>query len=274
MKPMVSIITVSYNAEQCIAETIESVLAQRYQDYEYVFIDGESADQTLEIIESYRESFADKGIHYVVKSGRDHGIYDAMNKGVREAGGQWILMLNAGDLLSDENALADVFCEDLSHADVVFGDAVLRDGEYYKIAKAGPIETITQTMPLCHQSVFVKQSILLKYGFNTQYKLAADYDQLLRCYMDARVFRYMDRLISVYDVSGVSEKSFRRTLTEQKRIREQFGLKTPNPISYTMLLRLRARLIKYLLPSVSRSESRGWYRSLDRIKKLYSGERT
>ncbi len=267
MKPMVSIVTVTYNAAQCIAETIESVLAQAYADYEYVFIDGKSGDETLSIIESYRECFANKGIQYVVKSERDHGIYDAMNKGVHTAQGQWVLLLNAGDRLVDKNVLADVFSKDFSQADVLFGDVVLCDSEYYKIAKAGPIETITQNMPFCHQSIFVKQSVLLQYSFDTQYKLAADYDQLLRCYMDDKVFRYVDRLISVYDVSGVSEKNFRRTLTEQKVIRERLGLKTQEQIWYTILLRLRARIIKYLLPSVSRSESRGWYRSLEQITK-------
>ena len=92
---MLSVITVCYRAGDLIAQTIESVLMQQYTDYEYVFVDGGSKDHTLSVIESYRERFEEKGIRYHVVSEPDQGVYDAMNKGVGEACGQWVLMMNA-----------------------------------------------------------------------------------------------------------------------------------------------------------------------------------
>lgn len=267
MKRKVSIVTVTYNASQFVEQTIASVLPQTFTDYEFVFIDGKSSDNTLQIIESYRERFEAKGIPYRVKSEPDKGIYDAMNKGSRTAEGEWVLMLNAGDLLVGPNTLAEVFNQDLRDADILVGDVVLQDGPYYKVSKAGPLESITYDMPFCHQGIFVKQSVLEEYGFDTRFKLAADYNQLLRCYLDGKVFRYVEKLISVYDVSGVSERNFRRTLTEQKQAREQYGQKTTKPVWYVMLMRRRAQLIKRVMPSVSRSEGRGWYQDLEKLLK-------
>lgn len=265
MEPTVSIVTVSYNAAQCIAMTIESVLVQSFTDLEYVFIDGKSTDGTVNIIESFRAAFTEKGIRYKVISEPDAGIYDAMNKGVREADGQWVLMLNAGDRLADENVLSDVFSGTWDSADVLYGDVVLYDEVYYKVSRAQALETITQDMPFCHQAVFVRRMVLSQYGFDTHYRLAADYNQLLRCYLDGKRFQYAPRIISVYDTAGVSETNFHKTLLEQKAIRESLGIKTARPILYARLMRLKARLIRRFLPALSRSESRGWYRSLKEV---------
>lgn len=265
MNPTVSIVTVAYNAAACIEKTIRSVLAQSYRDYEYVFIDGKSSDDTVQIIESYRKRFEDLGISFVVKSEPDKGIYDAMNKGIDTAAGTWVQMLNAGDALTDEGVLADMFSVDRSDADILYGNVILSDGGFYKLAKAGPVETIPLDMPMCHQGIFARRSVLTQYRFDTQYKLAADYDQMLRCYLDQKHFVHVDRAVAVYDTTGVSEKNFKRCLTEQEAVRSKFGYHREKPIWHSLLMRRRAELIKKLLPSVSRSEARGWYRSLNRV---------
>lgn len=265
MNPTVSIVTVTYNAAQYVEDTILSVLAQTYDDFEYVFMDGSSTDDTLKIIESHRKAFEDRGIRYIVKSEPDRGIYDAMNKGIAIATGQYVQMLNAGDVLLDARVLSDVFSNYNTAADILYGDVVLSDNGFYKLAKAGPLETITQDMPMCHQGVFVRRSVLKEYRFDTRYQLAADYDQMLRCYENRKTFFYTDRAIAVYDTTGISEKNFKRSLTEQAQIRSKFGYQRAMPIWRIMLLRRRAELIKRLLPSASRSEARGWYRSPDRF---------
>ncbi len=265
MNPTVSIVTVTYNAARFVEATIRSVLAQAYSDFEYVFMDGGSTDDTLKIIESYREAFENRGISYVVKSEPDKGIYDAMNKGIDTASGTWMQMLNAGDVLTDHCVLADMFSQDRSDADILYGDVILSDGGFYKLAKAGPVETIPLDMPMCHQGIFARRSVLAQYRFDTQYKLAADYDQILRCYLDQKHFVHVDRAVAVYDTTGVSEKNFKRSLTEQEAVRSKFGYHREKPIWHSLLMRRRAELIKKLLPSVSRSEARGWYRSLDRF---------
>ena len=109
MQPKVSIITVSYNAEKMISETILSVLSQTYCDYEYIFIDGNSSDKTVEVIGKYKQCFEGKNVDYLLISEPDKGIYDAMNKGTALAKGEWILMLNAGDMLAHERVLEDFF---------------------------------------------------------------------------------------------------------------------------------------------------------------------
>ena len=94
---LLSIVTVCLNAEQLIGRTIDSVLRQDMDDYEYLIVDGASADRTLAIAESYRPAFDEKGIRYTIVSERDSGIYNAMNKGARLASGEWICYMNAGD---------------------------------------------------------------------------------------------------------------------------------------------------------------------------------
>jgi len=262
MGPRVSIVTVSYNAAQCIAETIESVLAQTYTDYEYIFIDGQSTDETVSIIESYRSAFEAKGIPYLVVTEKDAGIYDAMNKSVTRACGQWVQMLNAGDYLADENVLANVFAECLETADILYGDTVLHDGDYFKLAKAGDLETIIANMPFCHQSIFVKRRILQQYGFNTKYRYAADYDQLLHAYLEHKIFQYIQRPIAVYDTSGESDKFFKITVKEQKFIRESHGITQKKSTKAVFWARMRAKIVKRLMPTVARSKTRGWYRSV------------
>ena len=273
MGPKVSVVTVSYNAAQCIAETIESVLVQTYTDYEYIFIDGQSTDETVSIIESYRSNFEAKGIPYLVVSEKDAGIYDAMNKGVSRSRGKWIQMLNAGDYLVDENVFKDVFLACEKNTDVIYGDTILHDGGYYKLIEAGSLETITREMPFCHQSVFVERNILVECGFDIKYKYAADYDQLLCSYLAGKQFQHFHRPIAVYDTSGESEKNFKMTIHEQNSIRSSYGIVQKKPIFYTLMQRVRARLLKKFLPMVARSEIRGWYRTLDDIKRWYNIER-
>ena len=266
---MVSVVTVTFNAAQCIAETIESVLSQTYRDFEYIFIDGQSTDATVSIIESYRGFFETKGIPYFVVSEKDAGIYDAMNKGLSKASGKWIQLLNAGDCLVDENVLEDVFAASADTSDVLYGDTVLSDGGYFKISKAGNLESIKCDMPFCHQSVVAKRALLLEYGFDTKYRYAADYNQLLCAYLEGKRFQYIHRLISVYDTTGVSEKNFKKTLKEQKEIRASYGIVQKDSTKRTLLLRMVVCLAKHFLPPLARSEVRGWYRSLDDIKRQY-----
>ena len=125
MKPTVSIVTISYNAAREIEATIRSVLCQTFSDLEYIFVDGKSKDDTLSIISNYEAQLVSRGIACQVVSEPDRGIYDAMNKGIRLARGQWVLMLNAGDVLAHERVLENFFGAQTYSADIVYGDANL-----------------------------------------------------------------------------------------------------------------------------------------------------
>ena len=266
MSPKVSIITVSYNAGNSIVKTIESVLEQTYMSYEYVFIDGQSTDNTVDIIESYRAKFESKGIRFVVVSERDKGIYDAMNKGAQLAKGSWVLMLNAADQLVDNEVLASFFSKEFNDAHVLYGDTILRDGNFYKLSMAQPLDTITQAMPMCHQSIFVRRDIIQEYQFDLQYKVAADYNQLLSCYLDKKIFQYVPQIVSIYDVAGTSEKNFRLTQKEQEMVRRVHKSNITHSRVRVIIRHKLARILSHILPKWSRSEKRGWYGSAQKIK--------
>lgn len=266
MKPVISIVTVSYNAASVIEETLKSVLSQTYTDYEYIFIDGNSQDRTVEIIESYRERFESLGVRYQVISEPDDGVYDAMNKGIDRANGQWVIMMNAGDRFLDNCVLYDVFSQKDYAADILYGDTVCvdfcRGHALYKFAPAQPLKKINQSIPFCHQSVFVRNETIKKYRFDTVYRLVADFDMFLRAYIDGVKFQYVQRAISLYDYGGISMQNPKKLADESAKVREKLGIESSaykkNAKVLCIKVYLRSLLKKYF-PSILFSQKRGWY---------------
>lgn len=268
MPPVVTIITVSYNAETEIDKTIQSVLSQTYKDYEYIFIDGGSKDCTVTIIDSYRERFSALGISYWVTSEADRGIYDAMNKGIRQACGQWVLMLNAGDCLVDANVLADVFTHPDMDGKIIYGDTILKECfrgvTYYKYHPPRPLLTICNAMPFCHQSVFVPRELMCRYGFDTDLRIAADYNFFSQVYTAGSDFVYIPRAISIFDCSGVSSANTKKLLDEYAIIHKSLYPSVEQPPQPTAngIAALVKAVIKSMLPGLVYSPARGWYREV------------
>lgn len=265
MSPKISIITISFRAVKEIRETIESVLAQTFTDYEYLFIDGASKDGTVELIESYRAAFEEKGVAYHVVSEPDKGIYDAMNKGVAKATGEWIVMMNAGDSFVDGKVLEDLFLNKSYDADILYGDTILREHSkkaiMYKRSNARPLYRIDESMAFCHQSSFVRRTVLQKYGFDMQYKIAADYDLFVRTYQDGVPFQHVPRLIAMFDCGGIGMARPHITMSECTRVRQNAGLVPRNPL-WTDVLQIAKGYLRNLavkaLPKLFYSEARGW----------------
>lgn len=264
-KPLLSIVTVSYNAAEGIGNTIRSVARQSWTDFEYLFIDGASKDATVEEIESQREAFASRGIPYRVISEPDRGIYDAMNKAITLAEGQWILMLNAGDILAGDTVLERVFRESCDGADVLYGHMVVaeesRGRMLYRKVPAKHLDFLEVGMPFCHQSAFVRREILEKHPFNTAYRIVADYDQFLRIHRDGGVFLPVDVYVSVFYNDGISMKNPLKTLREYDRVREDLGMDGNAGGMGKLLAQGKAALrntAKKLLPGVFYSGARGW----------------
>lgn len=267
---MISIVTVCYNAAQEIEKTIQSVLSQTYTDYEYVFVDGASKDETVGIIESYRDQFEKKGVQYHVTSEPDRGIYDAMNKGSVRATGEWVLMLNAGDRLLNENVFHDVFAGKNYDADVVYGNSVyvdcLRGVYFYKKTPAKPLEYMNQRMAFCHQSVFVRGDVLRKYGFDTTFKITADYDQFLRMIRDGVPFEKVETYISLYELTGFSVQNGSLTLSESAKAREKNGFVQNQTAITGVYQKIKSSMRNHVKNIFSRwffSSKRGWYRTLE-----------
>lgn len=217
MEPLISVITVSYNASQCIEDTILSIIEQRYDNFEYIIIDGGSSDTTLNIIRKYQSKIT----HCI--SEPDAGIYDAMNKGVHKSKGKYIIFINAGDTLCNNETLKN--CASVLKADptidVLYGNTILKYSFGSYITKPAAIQEISKHMFFCHQSSFCKRELLEKYPFDTKFKIAADYNLFKSLYVKHSKFKYYDMCIAIYEAEdGLSSKSHHKLLKEYSIINQ------------------------------------------------------
>ena len=210
-EPKISIITVSFNSQSTIKQTIQSVDSQDYQNKEFLLIDGASADWTLDII-----SFLKDKINYFV-SEKDNGIYDAMNKGIQAASGDIIGILNSDDFYSSNQVLSKVtkiFEE--TDCDCLYGDLVYVDkGDARNIVrywKSGEFskKKLRMGWMLPHPTFFVKKEIYEKYGlYNIKLKTAADYEMILRLLHNVSIkVEYLPEILIKMRIGGESNSSF------------------------------------------------------------------
>lgn len=200
LKSKVSIIIVTYNAGSTIEKAICSVLGQTYRLSECVVIDGLSDDNTVDILEQYSDK-----ITYV--SEKDEGIYDAMNKGLEYATGEWILYLGADDML-ELSAIEDLVQESYGF-DIVYGNTTFVHHKYDKKKKAAAFFKLNRNMICSHQSLMMRKELIQSLGgFNLDYKITADYDLILRAFFSGCRFRYVDKYISRFAIGGVSSNNY------------------------------------------------------------------
>lgn len=217
----ISIITVVYNNVATIRNAIESVLAQNYSNVEYIIIDGASTDGTLDIIKEFIGR-----IHTVI-SEKDFGLYDAMNKGILAATGEIVGILNSDDFFYDNNVLTKITSAfinsdiDATVADIVFVkenslNKVLRK---YSAAKWKPSKFAWGYMPP-HPSFFVKRSLFNKLGlYKTDYKIAADYELLIRYLFVNKVrWKYLPMITTKMRMGGASTKGVKSIIILNKEI--------------------------------------------------------
>lgn len=211
--PKVTVITVCFNAMSSIASTIKSVAEQTiFNQIEYLVIDGNSNDGTTAFLND-QLSVIDKLI-----SEPDQGIYDAMNKGILNASGDWVIFLNAGDRFFDVETLERIFPQ-LSGADVVYGKTLVYDNIHQEELRPGyPLSMDWKTIPYCHQSVFITRKGLTKCLFDTNYKIAADYNQYFNLKKIGCQFKLIEETISVYDNNGFSANNMLKLLNEYEDI--------------------------------------------------------
>lgn len=222
-KPLLSIITVTYNAEHAIEKTIESVITQRFKNFEYIIVDGQSTDNTLQILSGYR----DKISKLVVE--KDKGIYDAMNKGLRSASGEFVTFLNAGDYYIDENVLDRVSNYLNQKNKLVYGDSIVfsekRKFTKYLESKLITNKSIRRDFPACHQSMFVRKSAANFYDLS--YRIKADYKWLVDIVSNASNDELCKINIPIvyYSIEGFSHKQFKQNLKELALLHyREFGI--------------------------------------------------
>ncbi len=220
--PKVSIITVVFNGEQTLEATIKSVINQTYNNIEYVIIDGDSKDNTINIIKKY-DSKISKWI-----SEPDNGIYDAMNKGINISTGDYIWFMNSGDELADKNTVEDIILSS-PNSDIYYGDTVMIDTNGNEIGnrRLSPPEKLTwksfkKGMLVSHQSFIAKKSIIQLY--NLRYKFSADFEWCLLALKNAKSISNTHLTLSKFLDGGITKQNIAAGLKERFKIMsEHYG---------------------------------------------------
>ncbi len=240
----ISIITICYNAAETIIPTLQSVAAQSYEAIEYIVIDGASKDATLECVRKYMPSA-------IVLSEADRGLYDAMNKGIRKASGEYIWFLNAGDALRTNTTVEKLvqLIEEHKHPtppDIIYGDTMIVDAERNDIAlrRLRPPRNLQRRhflkgMLVCHQAFVVARHIALPYDL--EYRLSSDFDWCIRMMDRSQGNLQSSEILVNYLAGGLSRKHHLRSLLERFRImRKHFGL-LPTVWAHISFLFIRKR---------------------------------
>jgi len=244
-KPTLSIITISYNAERYLERTIKSMESQTCTDFEYIIIDGNSKDDTLRIAERY-ESIID-----ILISEPDNGIYDAMNKGMELAHGEFIWFMNAGDEIANPNTVELITKHINGKTDLVYGDA-------FHVNEAGQIKGMRSEltphklksnihwqdlklgMLVCHQSLIVKREIAPKFIMNN---LNADADWEIKSFKAAKGIVFIDEPICQFLEGGISNQNLKVSLIDRfKVLKTHFGL-LPTLLNHLIILSRGINLI-------------------------------
>lgn len=220
LTPKFSVITVCYNAQTTLEDTIQSVIAQTYHHVEYIIVDGASKDRTLSIINRYRDRIT------TVVSEPDKGLYDAMNKGLRLATGDYVCFLNAGDSFHEDDTLQQMVhtLRELTELpDVLYGETALVDaeGHFVRMRRLQAPEHLTwhsfrQGMLVCHQAFFAKRTLAEPYDL--RYRFSADFDWCIRIMKKSKVLHNTHLTLIDYLEEGMTTRNHKASLHERFRI--------------------------------------------------------
>lgn len=225
----ITLITVCYNSEKTIKDTIESVLKQIYKNYEYIIIDGNSKDKTLDIIKSYEKKF-NNNLKYI--SEPDKGLYDAMNKGIKLATGDIIGILNSDDILYDENVFQKII-DNFKNNDGVYSNLVLMNEKFTKITRNFKSKEVSKKKGWHppHPTLYLKKEIYEKYGnYNINYKIAADLDFMYRIINNNVKLKYVNTCFVKMRTGGASTnglKGYYKNFKESYKVLKNNERKLP-----------------------------------------------
>ncbi|MBR4625247.1 MAG: glycosyltransferase [Alphaproteobacteria bacterium] len=254
--PAFTIITVCLNIASTIKRTCESIVHQPFQDFQGIVVDGASTDGTLDILKEYSSRIN------ILISEPDKGIYNAMNKGIKHATGEYINFMNGGDEFYNNNVLENVFLNKTFKGDIIYGDEYkIKNGESYLFKNW---ETITEDIlfnryGITHQSSFTKTIILKKYGFNDEYTIAADFDFFVRVFKKRHSFSKIPIIINKFYEDGISSTNeYLNNLEYQEIKRKNFKTKVfllnhPKIIEFIVFITNSVKYPRYFL---------GWFKRI------------
>ena len=225
-----------------IKETLKSIQNQDYDDIEIVIIDGHSTDGTLEVIDSLELT------NTLLISEEDNGIYDAMNKGIRYAKGDYILFMNVGDSFANDQVVTKVVSCLQEEDDCVYGGVTSIFPTGGVVYPAGEITTIWKGKPFSHQSVFVKANWLKTRQFDLSHPICADYDHAYWMFKNEAKFKRLDFVVSIVDrKEGSTNGEFRKVFWDNSIIMLKYGNR-PRLLLYIFIRYYKEKLIKEILP--------------------------
>lgn len=251
MSLKISIVTVSYNSEKTIEDTIKSVLSQKYDNYEHIIVDGASKDKTMEIVKKYEKKYNGK-LKYI--SEKDKGLYDAMNKGIKMATGDVIGLLNSDDVYASCNVL-NIINDNLEnkdfdgiHADLLYVSNDLKEPKRKWKVKDGKIKN--GWMP-AHPTLYLKKEVYDRKGlYNLNFKIVSDFDFIVRICNDSSIkLKYVPENLIYMRLGGVSSagiKGYIRNIKEANKILKYNNIKFSEMVIFKRIIRTTFQYVKAL----------------------------
>ncbi|UKT63322.1 glycosyltransferase family 2 protein [Pedobacter mucosus] len=231
--PKLSVITIVYNNVRDIERTIKSVVNQSYKKIEYIIIDGKSTDGTFEVVQQYKNHITK------IISEPDRGIYDAMNKGLKLATGDYILFMNSGDEIYDEHTVEEVF-ETSPGADIYYGETEMYSDDWKSLGRRrheAPEEfdwtSFKYGMNISHQAIYVRKNIISP--FNLNYKYSSDIDWIIKAAKKASNIVNTHRYVAKYLIGGMSKKKHLASLKERFTIFTKYYGLLPNIFNHFVI---------------------------------------
>lgn len=257
-KPLVSLITICFNSEATIKDTINSVINQDYTNLEYILIDGESKDGTISIINSFEPLFQERGISYRYISEADNGLYDAMNKGVKLAIGSIVGIINSDDFYSSPQVITKVvdLLSGNSNAQSVYADLVYVDAHdtnkiirYWKSGSYKKCNFYFGWMPP-HPTFFAKKEVYDKYGcFNTDLRQSADYEIMLRFLLRNEIsVIYLPEIIIKMRTGGTSNVTLSNRIRANNEDKIAWKINGIKPYFFTLWMKPLRKIIQFIRP--------------------------
>ena len=261
-----SIITINLNNRNGLQKTIDSVIAQTFTDYEWIIIDGGSTDGSREIIEQYEEHFS-----YWV-SEPDKGIYNAINKGIAHAEGEYIQILNSGDCLFENNTLEQLFSHQYD-ADILYGDAICLSPDGHKLDKKYPDNISLNYFihdVINHQASFYRRQVFDGHPYNEKYMIAGDWAYCMEAVCRGLRFQHIPQTIVYYDNNGISAQWSERQIKEREDILNTYipPLLKPDMAVINNLNRLRKHKSTSKILDFSLEFCKKWDCFLSQIEKI------
>jgi glycosyltransferase involved in cell wall biosynthesis len=263
-----TIATVCYNAAPELEKTIQNVAKQTYPNIEYIIIDGNSKDNTLEIIKKYEDDISS----YI--SEKDNGIYDAMNKAILMSKGDYILFMNAGDTFVNDKIIEEIFTEiyqnfdsKTNFPDLIYGDYTVINQTFSETVKAESLEKTWTGMKFCHQSMLLKTSLAKKQLFSGNY-ITSDFEQVYELYQKGISFYYFPKSIANFKTDGLSSKNKIKVRFESKEIVQKHDKSLKTAFSFWKLV-----IWTYFVETLRNALPTSFFEDLEKMKTKILGGR-